>query len=86
MNYQLRKCGFHERMKGLKAVERMSVKARTYFTATTPLTLYEYENHGNTLYSVRGCVNFDGYTFQQIEKYFERQLEKENERNEENDN
>lgn len=57
---------------GEMAVREMSKKAQKLYNGTDPLHVYEYGEHGNKRYSVRGALgDCDDMTFEELEQMFE---------------
>ncbi|MBR3330645.1 MAG: hypothetical protein IKG25_05430 [Mogibacterium sp.] len=68
----MRKITNAEKVNGELAMRRLSKKAADMYSGTDPLTIAEYEEDGQTLYSMRGALgNEDGMTFEAIQKMLE---------------
>lgn len=60
-----------ETVRGELAARDLSRKARDVYNHTDPLKIFERETDGGTLYDVRGLIDGDGLTFDELQKVIE---------------
>lgn len=60
-----------EKQRGELAVLGLSKKAQTFYNETDPLAVFELETDNGARYDVRGFVDFDGLTFEELQAQFE---------------